>query len=68
MLSCRFRIAEQAENLRRAAPAGPVLEPGPRRLEGRILMRREFGHSVRETQKESLKGSACSHATRFEAS
>jgi hypothetical protein len=42
------RIAEQPEQLRRAALARPVLEPAGDRLEGRVLMGREFGHEIRE--------------------
>ena len=56
------RIAEQAEQLRRAALAGLVLEPAGDRLEGRVLMGREFGHEIRDG------GAAGSHAARFEAS
>ena len=42
------RIAEQAEQLRRPGFAGPRLEPAGDRLEGRVLMGREFGHGIRE--------------------
>src|SRR5438477_10402753 len=38
------RIAEQAEQQRRAALARLLLEPAGDRLEGCVLMGREFGH------------------------
>ena len=40
------RIAEQAEQRRRAALAGLVLEPAGDRLERGVLMGREFGHEI----------------------
>ena len=56
-------IAEQAEELRRAALARLVAEPARDRLQRGVLMGREVGHDIRK-----MRGTACSHATRFEAS
>src|SRR5262249_29565592 len=46
--------AEQAEDLRRPARAWRVLEPSRDGLEGRVLMRREFGHRIRKNTKKAL--------------
>ena len=40
------RIAEQAEELRRAALARLVLQPAGDHVEGRVLMGREFWHEI----------------------